>query len=96
MRRSDVSIAAVERMKTGSRLPPNYSISHSIIGAPAREPRRAEDALGPLGADLPKRIGADTYEAWLGNGKVRVISRVDDTLRLAVSSRFVARNPKPL
>jgi hypothetical protein len=67
MRQSDVSIAAVQRMNSGSRLPPNYSISNSIISA--REPRCVEDALGPLGAKLCQRIGPTKYEAWFDKAR---------------------------
>jgi hypothetical protein len=88
MRQSDVSKPAIQRMKTGNRLPPNYSYNNSIISA--REPRRAEEALGPL-AELRKRIGADNYEAWFGNGKVEIVSRVDDTITLAVRDKFIAQ-----
>jgi hypothetical protein len=88
-RQSGVATAADERMKTGGRQPPNYSISNSIISP--REPRRAEEALGPLGAELRKRIGADNQEAWFGDGKVWIISQVDDTITLAVRDKFLAQ-----
>jgi hypothetical protein len=88
MRQSSVPKPAVPRMKTGSRLPPNYSISNSIITA--REPRRANEALGPF-AELRKRIGADNHEAWFGKGKVEIVSQIDDTITLAVRDKFIAQ-----
>jgi hypothetical protein len=86
MRQSDVSIAAVERMNSGSPLPPNYPISNSIISA--REPRRAEEALGPLGAKLRQRIGAANYGDWFTNGEAELVSLTADTVTLAVRSKF--------
>jgi hypothetical protein len=88
MRQSDVSKPAIQRRKTGSQQPPNYSISNSLIST--REPRRAEEALGPL-AELRKRIGANNHEAWFGNGKVEVVSQTADTITLAVRSKFIAK-----
>lgn len=88
MRQSDVSKPAVHRMKTGSQLPPNYSISNSIISA--REPRRAEEALGPLGAELRKRIDPATFDAWFTKGEVEAVSQTADTITLAVRSKFFA------
>jgi hypothetical protein len=90
MRQSDVSIAAVERINSGSRLPPNYSISNSIINAPAPGPRRAEDALGPLGAALRNRIGPAPFEDWFVKGKVELVEQTADTVTVSVRSKFFA------
>jgi hypothetical protein len=96
MRQLSVRIAAVERTNSGSRLPPNYSRSNSIISARAREPRRAEDALGPLGAELRKRIGDDNFEAWFANGDAEIVSQTAGHGHAGGAEQVLRRaNPKP-
>ena len=73
-------------MNSGSRLPPNYSISNSIISS--REPRHAEGALGPLSAKLRKRIGPDKFEAWFAKCEAELVSQTADTITIAVRNKF--------
>jgi hypothetical protein len=53
-----------------------------------REPRRAEDALGPLGAELRKRIKPDVYRAWFEGAAL--VDQTADMVTIAVRSKFDA------
>jgi hypothetical protein len=54
----------------------------------AREPRCAEEALGPLGAALRKRIGPAAFQAWFIRGEAEIVSQTADTVRIAARSKF--------
>ncbi|WP_141342501.1 DnaA N-terminal domain-containing protein [Bradyrhizobium sp. USDA 3458] len=60
------------------------------IPSRAREPSRAEDALGPLGAELRRRIEPVLFDTWFGRGEARLVSQSGDTVTLAVRSEFFA------
>jgi len=49
-------------------------------------PRQRVDVLGPL---LCQRIGADRFHAWFGEAEL--VARTDDSLTLAVKSKFIAQ-----
>ncbi len=56
----------------------------------AREPRRAEEALGPLGAALRQRIGPAAFEVWFAKGEAEVTAQTEQVISLAVRSKFFA------
>jgi len=62
------------------------------LGIPsrAREPSRAEDALGPLGAELRQRIKPVLFDAWFVKGEARLLSQTGNTVTLTVRSKFFA------
>jgi hypothetical protein len=70
---------------------PHMIPCHPLMSLRAREPRRAEEALGPaLGADLRKRIGAPNFEAWFVKGEAALVDQSADTVTIAVSTQFFA------
>ncbi|APG08157.1 hypothetical protein BKD09_07440 [Bradyrhizobium japonicum] len=60
------------------------------IPSRAREPSSAEDALGPLGAELRQRIKPVVFDAWFGKGDARLVSQTGNTVTLAVRSKYFA------
>ena len=94
-RQSDVLKPAVQRIKTGSRLPPNLSIRElsNLCPEPNREtelggPRQRADALGPLDEALRRKIDPDNFKAWLS--KASFVSLADGTITLSAPTRFIA------
>jgi hypothetical protein len=59
-------------------------------GSGASRPRRAEEVLGPLGEKLSQRIKPEDFQAWFGNSNAKLVSQTDNTVTLAVSSKFYA------
>jgi hypothetical protein len=57
------------------------------LGAPSGK----QGGLGELGEEVRKRIDAANFDAWLGNDKATFVSLIDDTVTIAVQSKFIAR-----
>lgn len=85
-RQSSVPNAAVQRIKTGSPLPPNDSSNNSDNSSRARTP--SFEGLGALGASVRNRIGGDSFKAWLA--QATIVSDIGATLTIALPSAYLA------
>lgn len=72
---------------SGSLSPPNSSSNNSDNSSRARGPS-SPDGLGPLGAIVSSRIGADVYKSWLSDASV--VDDTDTTITIALPSSYLA------
>ena len=89
-RNPGISVQKPRRPRHPNLLITNDRTSATSADTEASGPRRAEGALGPLGAKLRKRIGDEDFEAWLGKGEAEFVEQTADTVTIAVSSSFFA------